>query len=264
MTAADLVVKIGGRCFEDRDSIDALAAELASLAKTGVRLVLVHGGGASLDRRLERLGIETKRVGGLRLTPPEVLEEAVAVYAGIENKRLVAALEAAGVRAAGITGVDGGSVTTEFWKPDGLDAGRVGRVTGGDATLLRALLGAGFVPVVAPIALGPDGGLVNVNADEIAAGIARLLRAPRLFLLSDVEGVRDASGATVERLDEEAAERAIASGTIRDGMVPKVRAALDVARASGARVFISSGRAGGSLRRLAAGERVGTIVEASP
>ncbi|MCI0588875.1 MAG: acetylglutamate kinase [Planctomycetes bacterium] len=257
----DLVVKVGGKCLEGGASLATFAQEVAQARKAGVRLALVHGGGASLDARLARLGIASERREGMRLTPPPVMEEALAAFAGIENKRLVAALAGAGVPAVGLTGADGGTLRAEIWRPEGFDPGRVGRVVGGDPAAVRALLEAGFVPVLAPVALGPDGEFLNLNADEAAAGLARILGAERLALLSDVPAVLDARGARLERIDPASARSLMAAGTIAGGMIPKVRSALDAASLAGARVKIASWKEPAVLRRLAAGEGVGTAVE---
>ena len=257
----DLVVKVGGKCLEDTASLAAFSREVAAARGAGVRLALVHGGGSSLDARLARLGIATERREGLRLTPPAVMEEALAVFGGIENKRVVAALAGEGVSAVGICGADGGTLRAERWRPDGFDPGRVGKVVGGAARAVAALLEAGFVPVLAPVALGPDGEFLNLNADEAAAGLARVLGAPLLALLSDVQGVLDSRGERIARIDPASTETLLASGTIAGGMVPKVRSALDAAALAGARVSIASWKEASVLRRLAAGERLGTTVE---
>ncbi|HET6203269.1 MAG TPA: acetylglutamate kinase [Planctomycetota bacterium] len=257
----DLVVKVGGKCLEDGASLAAFAREVAAARREGVRLALVHGGGASLDARLARLGIATERREGLRLTPPAVMEEALAAFAGIENKRLVAALAGAGVPAVGLCGADGGTLRAERWRPAGFDPGRVGRVVGGDPRAVAALLEAGFVPVLAPVALGGDGEFLNLNADEAAAGLARVLAAPLLALLSDVPAVLDARGARIERLEAASTGALVDSGTIAGGMVPKVRSALEAASLAGARVSIASWKEPSVLRRLAGGERLGTTVE---
>ena len=259
---ADLVVKVGGKCLEDAKALRAFAREVEAARNAGLRLVLVHGGAAALDARLERLGISTERRDGLRLTPPAVMEEALAVFAGIENKRVVAALAAAGVPAVGLSGADGGILNAEPWRPDGFDPGRVGRVVGGNARAIAALLEAGFVPVLAPIALGSDGEFLNLNGDEAAAGIARVLGVPALVFLSDVSAVLDAAGRAIPRLDSAGMESLLASGAIAGGMIPKVRGALEAASHARARVCIASWKERSVLRRLAAGEIVGTLVEA--
>ena len=251
VAAAPVVVKLGG------ETLAAQHATLAAIPDIVARqhLVLVHGGGKRLTEWLDRLGIQSRFEGGRRVTDDAALEVAVAVLGGVVNRELVAALATLGVRAAGISGIDGGLLIAERVP----ELGRVGRIVGADPGIVAALLEAGIVPVVAPLALDRDGEICNVNADEVAAGLAAALRG-RLLLLSDTDGVRGADGRRIDALDEAAAEALIASGVISGGMIPKVRGALEVLRAGGREVMIADGRGADALRRALGGSGAGTRV----
>lgn len=254
------IVKIGGSTLEDIDTLAPLWRRIASRAAEGEGLVLVHGGGKAVDALLARLGMPTARIEGLRVTPPEQMEVIAGVLAGTVNKRLVGAINAQGGRGVGLCLGDGATLRCEIMKsaPSGARAelGRVGEMRGtGDAALLRGLLSSSFTPIVSSIGLDAAGGLLNVNADGAASAIAKLLRADRLVLLTDVPGVRDGTGRVCPSLTPGVIQGMIDKGDITGGMIPKVRAALDAARASGIPVLIASTSAF-ALER----EAVGTVI----
>jgi acetylglutamate kinase len=249
----DVVVKLGGETLAEQH--DALAGVAAVVRDH--RIVVVHGGGRRLTDWLGRLGIETRFEGGRRITDDAALDAAVAVLAGLVNAELVAALESRGVRAVGLTGIDAGLAVIA--RVPGL--GRVGRVVDARPAILDVLLDAGAVPVVAPLALDPDGAICNVNADDLASGLAAATGGT-LVLLSDTDGVRDADGLRIPRLDGPAAEGLIAAGVIGGGMVPKVRAAVEVVGAGGREVVIADGRQPDALRRALQDPDFGTRVVA--
>ena len=235
-----LVVKIGGTTFaEQRGALADVAAVAASQD-----VILVHGGGKRLTEWLERTGVTSHFVGGLRHTDDAALEVAVAVLRGIVNTELVAALRALGADAVGLSGVDGGLLIAE--RVPGL--GRVATVTGARPGTLYALLADEKLPVIAPLATDEDGFVCNVNADDVAAGLAGGLGA-RLILLTDSDGVRGADGARIPSLDAEAAERLIGEGVIATGMVPKVRASLRALEESCPEAVIADGSAPAPLSR---------------
>jgi acetylglutamate kinase len=253
--AADtVVVKLGGETLaEQHDTLRGVAA-LASEH----RLVVVHGGGKRLTVWLERLGIESRWDAGRRVTDDAALEVAVAVLGGLVNQELVASLVSLGCRAVGLSGIDGGLLVAERIP----ELGRVARVVDARPELLDSLLTAGSVPVVAPLALDGAGQICNVNADEVAAGLARALRAT-LVLLSDTDGVRDGDGSRIERLDAAGAEERIADGRISGGMIPKVRGAMGVVEAGGREVVIADGRSPDALRRALSDPTFGTRLVAA-
>ncbi|MEZ6318618.1 MAG: acetylglutamate kinase [Phycisphaerales bacterium] len=234
MTAL-VVVKLSGRPIDDPTACAGLWAALAH-ASEQVRLVVVHGGGLAVDRRLAALNMPTERRDGLRVTPEDQIGVVAGVLAGEVNRRLVGVLTGSGIDAVGVGLGDGGLCACE--PIPGL--GRVGRVIGGDGRLVQALHRDGRVPVVSSIGFDASGGLLNVNADDAASGVAGATSADRLVLLTDVPGVLDADGNTIEELDADLVERLTASGVIVGGMGPKARAALDASEACGADVIIGS------------------------
>lgn len=246
-----VVVKLGGTTIADqRDT-------LAEVAQLGARrsLLLIHGGGRRLSDWLIRLGIETRFAGGLRVTDDETLEVALAVLGGLVNAELVAELRRMGADAVGLTGIDGGLLVCRR----NARLGRVASVTGARPSLLYALFAAGLLPVIAPLALDEDGAICNVNADDVAAGLAGALRA-RLVLLTDTDGVRDGAGQLISELDELRAEQLITEGVIHGGMVPKVRGALAVLHSGGSEVVIADGGQRDALRRALEDRSFGTRI----
>lgn len=245
------VVKLGGETLAEQHATLEGLAEAAQRR----RLVVVHGGGKRLSGWLDRLGVQSRFEDGRRVTDDEALSVAVAVLRGLVNAELVASLGRLGCPAVGISGADGGLIRAERVAA----LGRVGRVTGAQPAVLAELLRAGFVPVVAPIALDEQGDLCNVNADEVAAGLAAALGG-RLVLLSDTDGVRDRDGARIPQLDQATADELIAGGVITGGMIPKVRGALAVVAAGGREVVIADGRSADALERALGDGSFGTRV----
>jgi acetylglutamate kinase len=245
-----LVVKLGGTTIAEEH---AVLAEIAVLAADR-QIVVVHGGGKRLTEWLARLGVESRFEAGLRVTDDAALEVALAVLGGVVNGELVAALRSLGADAVGLRGLDGGTIRGER-------ATRLGRVIDQPVAhpdLIGALLGAGRLPVIAPLGLDVDGTICNVNADDAAAALSSALGG-ELLLLTDTDGVRGADGEPIPALDASEAERLIADGVIKGGMVPKVRAALRALGpgSSAASAIVADGRAAGALRR-ALGEGSGT------
>ncbi len=235
-----VVVKLGGTTLaEQRGALQDVAAVAASR-----HVVLVHGGGRRLTEWLGRLGIRTRFQDGLRVTDDETMDVVLAVLRGVVNTELVAALGQMGAEAVGLSGVDGGLLIAERVP----ELGRVATVTGIRARVLYAILAAGNLPVIAPLALDEDGVICNVNADDAAAGLAQGLQAS-LVLLTDSDGVRGSDGARIARLDAREAEHLIATGVIAGGMVPKVRASLRALTWTGCSVIIADGGAPAPLSR---------------
>jgi acetylglutamate kinase len=222
MSAPVRVYKLGGPALEDPGLVAPLAAELRAAA---ARVAVVHGGGRHVERMLRALGIESRFVGGRRETSPAAMEVVEMILSGVVNKALAAGLTEAGLPAAGLSGRDGGLIRARLLP----ELGRVGTPETVDVRAIRALWEADLVPVISPVAAGPGGVSVNVNADEAALGLARALGARSLVYLSDVPGVR-VGERTVESLDAEEAARLIADGTIAGGMALKVQVALEAAR----------------------------------
>ncbi len=223
-----VVVKFGGSVL-DVPTVGTLPEDLVLLQRAGVRPVLVHGGGPEINRILERLGKPTRFVNGLRVTDEETMEVVEMVLAGRVNKHLVTLVERAGGRAVGLSGKDGALLRARKHAP-GVDLGLVGEVTQVDPRLITVLLDAGYLPVVASVGYGPDGVSYNLNADSAAAALAVALRADKLIVLTDVEGIyRESQDGTRELLSEltpEAARTLITEGVVSRGMIPKVEACL--------------------------------------
>ncbi len=221
------VIKLGGSLLDDKSRRSSVLRSVADAWQNGERIVLVHGGGKHIDATLARLGIAKKTYAGLRVTDDATLEVVVSVLAGTVNKSLVAELTALGIRSAGISGADAGTLVANPHPPiDGVDLGHVGKVSGADATLINAMLGRGILPVVSSVAQGPHGTLLNVNADTAACAIAQSLGASTLQFITDVAGLLDATGNVVGRLTAQQARAYLASEVVSGGMKPKLEAAL--------------------------------------
>jgi acetylglutamate kinase len=218
----NVVVKLGGAALPHRD---AVLEDLRRVRRSGARIVLVHGGGPVVSDWLVRIGKQPVFVAGLRQTDAETLDVAIMALAGKVNKELVALLQRAGTPAVGLCGVDGGLLRAR--RQTDPDLGLVGEVEAVDCRPLDALHAAGYVPVVAPIALGPDGPL-NVNADTVAGDVARAVEAQDLLYLTDVPGVQDRAGDVLPALDRARVDALKREGVITGGMIPKVDACLRV------------------------------------
>jgi acetylglutamate kinase len=232
------IVKLGGRVQQSAALHAALAA--AWNAEPG-SLCVVHGGGDEISALQRAFGLEPRFVGGRRATSSTEIELVRMALSGSANKRLVAALQAAGAPAVGLSGEDGPLLVAR--QAAGGALGRVGEPAAVRTALLAALFGAGFLPVLSPLASSEDGsGALNVNGDDAAAAIAAALFADELLLLADVEGVM-ADGAVVSALDAEGAAAMIAAGTAAGGMAAKLEAALRALEAGVSRVRIGGVRA---------------------
>lgn len=251
------VLKVGGELLEHPADLSRVVEHVRAAAPP---LVLVHGGGRELTAELTRRGATPRMVDGIRVTDDAALVTAVSVLGGTINTRLVAALTAAGVRAVGLTGVDGGALRS--WRAPRVrsrsgamvDLGHVGQpMSSADPSLLRLLCAHGWVPVVASIGVSADGALLNVNADVAASHLAVALRATRLLVLGATDGVFDANGSTIAMLSRTAAEALIDSGAARDGMAAKLEACARASACGVGDVRIVDGR---SSDLLAGGTRV--------
>ena len=255
------MVKIGGSMAEDRQCLEELATDLARLATSGVRVALVHGGGKDINRNLQWLGQEPRFVDGLRYTDAAAMDMVEMTLSGRVNKLLVRLLLAAGTKPCGISGVDAGLFSATPLREDGA-LGQVGKVTGVKTEIISTLWAGGFVPVVSPVSLGPDGQSWNVNADDAAAALASALVADRLVFVSDVPGVLDADKNRIASLDLAAIEELIASGVANGGMIPKLRGCVQTVASGVAGVVISGWTGTGSLDRILDG-KAGTIIQAA-
>lgn len=239
------VIKLGGSLLDDPARRSRALDVIVSEWNRGESLVLVHGGGKHVDMKLAALGIPKRTHAGLRITDDVTLEVVVSVLGGTVNKMLVAELASRGLRPAGLSGCDAGTLVAARHEPiDGVELGHVGRVTGSNKTLLQAMLTYGMLPVVSTVALGPNGSLLNVNADSGAAAIAIALGASTLHFITDVAGLLDADGNVVPRLTARDANALLANGVVSGGMRPKLEAALGALESGVATVSI--GEEGGT------------------
>jgi acetylglutamate kinase len=246
------VVKYGGHAMGDAALARDFAADIVLLKAVGINPVVVHGGGPQIGAMLKRVGVESSFVDGLRVTTKETAEIAEMVLSGAINKELVGWINAAGGKAVGISGKDGGfvhavKVTRTKKDPDSnieqvVDLGFVGEPDRVDRTIIDTISAAGMIPVVAPIGVGDDGHTYNINADTMAGAIASALGAARLLLLTDVAGVLDKTGALLTDLDPVAIATLQADGTISGGMIPKIQTCVDAVDAGVDAAVILDGR----------------------
>ncbi len=236
------VIKYGGHAMTDPELRASFAVDVVLLKYIGLRPVIVHGGGPQIEETLGRLGIQSSFVDGLRVTDDETMEVVEMVLGGSVNREIVGLIQSGGGKAIGLTGNDGRLLLVKRRVRGDKDLGRVGEVAAVDPAPITAVTDAGFIPVIAPIGVDEQGITYNVNADDAAAAIAAALRAEKLIQLTDVEGVKDASGRLISQLNEADVQKLIEEGTIQGGMIPKVRCCLDALKGGVARSHIIDGR----------------------
>ncbi len=255
-----LVVKIGGSVLGSQDTS---LEDLVALQRSGRPPVVVHGGGPVISGWMERQGLTPSFVRGLRVTDAASMDIVAATLGGLINKQLVAAVRRLGGRAVGISGVDGGMLEAEVLDPE---LGLVGRITSVDTSPILGALAAGFIPLIAPLAVhAVDGSelsaaLLNVNGDTAAGEIARALQAEALVFLTDVEGVMDAEGRVLERLTAAQAQELMRTGAVAGGMTPKVEACLRSLDGVG-EARIVDGRRSGALMDVVEARATGTRID---
>jgi acetylglutamate kinase len=237
-----IVIKYGGSAMSDDALRASFAVDVVLLSYIGLRPVIVHGGGPQIGRTLERLGVESTFVGGLRVTDDQTMEVVEMVLGGKVNREIVALVQRGGGQAIGLTGSDGSMIRVTRRLVEDRDLGRVGKVMAVDPTPIASVADAGFIPVIAPIGVDDDGVTHNVNADEAAGAVARALDAEKLILLTDVEGVLDARGALISELNVAEARKHIAEGTIQGGMIPKIQCCIEAIEEDVATTHIIDGR----------------------
>lgn len=267
------VVKYGGHAMGDPEAARDFAEDIVLLKAVGINPVVVHGGGPQIGQMLKRLGVESTFVDGLRVTDKATAKVAEMVLSGAINKELVGWIAAAGGKAIGISGKDGGLVTARKVSrtsrdPDSnieqvVDLGFVGEPAAVDTTVIDTMVAAGMIPVIAPIAPGADGATYNINADTMAGAIAAALGAARLFLLTDVPGVLGADGALLTDLTPADIASLRADGVIRGGMVPKLETCVAAVQAGCEAAVVLDGRVGHAmLLEFFTARGAGTLVRA--
>jgi len=233
-----IVVKIGGAALEDAATLRKCARAIAELAQDGHRVAVIHGGGSALTRMLKQLGKKSEFVSGLRITDAETRDVALMVLGGMINKKMVAAIQAAGMPAVGFCGGDGMSFRARKKHIRGNDLGYVGEICFAEPCWIEALWQQGGIPVLASLALGADGEYYNVNADEMAAACAAACHANALIFLTDVPGVKDADGSVIPWLSTRQAEDLAAHSVVSGGMLPKLAACKQALKEGVGRVRI--------------------------
>ncbi len=247
-----VVIKYGGHAMVDEELKQSFARDVVLLKYIGLNPVVIHGGGPQINRVLEQMHIESTFVEGMRVTDASTMDVVEMVLGGKVNKEIVNLIQIHGGRAVGLTGKDGGLIRArkllmqrrcgDDVPPAIVDMGAVGEVEAIQPAVIEALDRGGFIPVIAPVGVGKDGETYNINADLVAGRVAGALRAEKLVLLTDVEGLLDARGELISTVTRSQVPRLIEEGVIRGGMIPKVRCAVDALDEGVGKVHIVDGR----------------------
>lgn len=239
------VVKYGGAAMIDERLKAQVMQDIVLLRTVGIQPVLVHGGGKEVSEVMQRMGLQPRFAGGLRVTDAETMEIVEMVLAGTTNKGIVSLIHRAGGKAVGLSGKDGNLLVAKKLTPDGRDIGYVGEVVQVNPEVIEVLSVAGYIPVVSSVAIGEDGQSYNVNADHAAGAIAAALRAEKLIVLTDVAGVlanlQDPSS-LISEMSVTEAEELLRNGKAESGMAPKLEACITALRGGVQRAHIIDGR----------------------
>ena len=264
------IVKVGGAVFANAAATRSLVEQVAILHQVGIRVVLVHGGGPQLDEMQRSLGLEPRMVDGRRVTDEKTVDITIMVLNGLLNTRLLGICRELGIRAVGLSGVDGGLVRARKRAPvrasDGstVDYGQVGDVEGTDPDVLQKLLDAGYMPIVSPLSCDDHGTMLNVNADIVAANVGAALGAEKLLLCTGATGIfEDLSDPStlVSYTDLAGLKRLQAKGSFADGMMPKAAAIEAAIRGGVRRVHVISYRSTDALlAEVFTNEGLGTLI----
>ncbi len=263
-----IVIKYGGNAMTDPKLQEGFARDVVLLKLVGMNPVVVHGGGPQINDMLKRVGKEDEFVQGMRVTDQETMD-VVEMVLGKVNKGIVHMINRFGGKAVGLTGQDGGFIRAnkmllESLKEPGkmLDIGLVGEISSIDPNIITFLDSGDFIPVIAPIGVGPDGETLNINADVVAGKLAEVLKAEKLVLLTNTPGVLDKAGKLLTGLTPKQIDALVADGTLSGGMLPKIASALDAARGGVKAVHIIDGRvAHALLLEILTDEGVGTLIK---
>jgi acetylglutamate kinase len=256
---ATVVIKLGGHAMGSDAAMASFARDVVLMSQVGVNPVIVHGGGPMINEMLARLDIKSEFVNGKRVTDAATVEVVEMVLSGRVNKRLVQAINAQGGRAVGLSGKDANLI---LCKPTDPALGFVGTPTRMNPDFLRSLGEAGTIPVIAPIGAGENGETFNINGDTAAGAIAASLKADRLLLLTDVEGVKGADGEVITEMTAGQVRELTESGVIAGGMIPKTETALDAMEFGVRAVVILDGRAPNAcLLELFTEHGAGTLIK---
>ncbi len=246
-----LVVKYGGHAMVDEQLKDDFARDITLMKFTGLNPVVVHGGGPQINSVLKRMGMDSRFVKGMRLTDEATMDVVEMVLGGKVNKGIVAQINQQGGKAVGLSGKDGGLIRARKLHivhqedndkpPEIIDPGLVGEVTHVNPSIINTLTKQDFIPIIAPVGTGDSGETYNINADLVASSIAIALSAGRLILLTDVDGVLDASGSLISSISAENIKQMVEEKTISGGMIPKIECALEALKNGVEKVHIING-----------------------
>jgi len=247
-----IVIKYGGNAMVEEKLKEGFARDIILMKYIGLNPVVVHGGGPQIGKVLEAMKIESNFVQGMRVTDSATMDVVEMVLGGKVNKEIVRNINLHGGKAVGLTGKDGGlirarklemkAINPETLTPEIIDIGMVGEVESVDPTVISALEDAHFIPVIAPIGVGLGGETYNINADLVAGRIAGALKAEKLILLTDIEGVKDKQGKLISTIDVSRVPDLINNGTISGGMIPKVNCCVDAVEEGVFKAHIIDGR----------------------
>jgi acetylglutamate kinase len=245
------VIKYGGHAMDDEDLKESFAQDIVLLKYVGIHPVIVHGGGPQIDQVLEKMGITSRYVRGMRVTDQETLDIVEMVLVGKVNKEIVTLINRHGGMAVGLSGKDGGLIlarkmnvmVTDNGKPtEIIDIGMVGEIVGINPTIIDSLDDNKFIPVIAPVGVGLEGETYNINADLVAGEVAEALHAEKLILMTDVEGVKDKKNELLTTLTEKQARKLIQDGVVGAGMIPKVECCIEALKGGVGKTHIIDGR----------------------
>jgi acetylglutamate kinase len=246
------VIKYGGHAMENEELKVSFAQEIVLLKYVGINPVVVHGGGPQIDSVLEKMGITSRYVRGMRVTDQETLDIVEMVLVGKVNKEIVNMINQQGGMAVGLSGKDGGLILAKKMNvtlaspngesPEIIDIGMVGEIIGINPLIIESLDQNKFIPVIAPVGVGRDGETYNINADLVAGEIAEALHAEKLILMTDIEGVKDKKGGLLSTLKESQARRMIQDGVVGSGMIPKVECCINALKGGVEKTHIIDGR----------------------
>ena len=237
---AIVVIKLGGHAMGSAEAMESFARDVVLMQQVGVNPVIVHGGGPMINEMLGKLGVKSEFVNGKRVTDEATVNVVEMVLSGTVNKRIVQAINAQGGRAVGISGKDAGLITCD---PAAPELGLVGEPAEVDPSLLTTLFADDIVPVIAPLGAGRAGETMNINGDTAAGAIAAALKADRLLLLTDVDGVQNKDKEVITDLTVADIHELIADGTIAGGMIPKTETCIAALEGGVRAVVILDGRA---------------------
>lgn len=264
-TGKTMVIKFGGNAMTDPELHESFARDVVLMKLVGMNPIVVHGGGPQIGKLLDRLGIESRFVGGMRVTDEETVDVVEMVLGASVNKEIVDRIHRNGGRAVGITGKDGELLRAKALSANDAggaeDIGLVGEVESVDTDILTMLANSDYIPVIAPVAGSVDGRTYNINADLVAGKLAEVLKAEKLMLLTNVTGLMDGEGKTLTGLSTQRVDELIEQSVITGGMLPKVRCAMDAVRAGVTSAHIIDGRVPHStLLEIFSDEGIGTLI----